>query len=501
MITPRTNKPLPWPQQSAWLKFAGSLFRYYSRRSSYQLVLKNVGAAGAVDPRNRMVYLDPDLLPMTPNSVIRHQPSDEADLRALLMRSILAHEAGHVQFSGDKPSGLLGQLWNALEDERMERLMAQKYPELEAAFDFLGDVLAAQGQGEWDGHSLEGCLAMRWDHDRPTPVWKSADPAQWADIWPLVQAAWQAASSDQVIWIARCILDILKLDQDEQSDPFHGQVQATGAGESREPEPQGESTGPGGGGTGQHPAGPPQRPVEAAAEANLSPVEAAARLLAGVLQVKAAPGRRVSHETRGQLDFERYFTGQRKIFRQHQRPTQPQPLALTWVVDRSGSMDAHGRMGSAVSALRMGLRAAQLAGTPTRVLSFDDDVEEEVAWHTPFQRAEQRVQHLTPRGLTYLAPALQEAFTGLQGKPGLHLVVVISDGGLDENDLHRCAALLKTAPAPVLPVLIGEAAEPAVLARWQSVFRPVLVARDHTQLAGVIKSRLQQFRLHAGRLL
>ena len=495
MRVPRTNRALPWFQQKGWQTFADSLFRFYSRRSSYSLIFAQMGAAGAVDQRHQLVYLDPQLLPVHAGAAIRHRTAEALDTRALLMRAILAHEAGHVQFSGEKPAGLLGQLWNALEDERMERLMAQRYPELRAAFEFLGDVLAAAEENHWQGGSLEGCLAMRWDHDRAQPTWRSRDPDTWADVWPLVQAAWRAPDSEQVVWIARCILGLLGEPEDAPNDPYGGQAQATGAGHAP-PAEGGEAGGQAGAGGNAAGATPPQRPDPPAEPPVLSPVEAAARTLAGVLRVRAQPSRKVSHESRGQLDFGRYHSGQRRVFRHKTEPARPRPLHLTWVVDRSGSMQEQGRMASAVTALRMALRAAQLASVPTRVLAFDDQVDEEVAWHTPFEQAERQVRALYPRGTTTLAPALKLAFEGVRGRgdAALHLIVVISDGGLDDDDLAACRRLLQRAPAQVLPVLIGEATDHVVLARWQSVFQPVLVAANHQQLAGLIHSRLSTFR-------
>ena len=369
--------------------------------------------------------------------------------------------------------------------------MAARYPELAEAFDFLGDVLAASGQARWTGGSLEGCLAMRWEHDRAEPRWHSADPQQWADIWPLVQAAWQAASSDQVTWIARCILGLIGPQAQEDENPFGGQVQATGAGagEAEERDPVGEPPMPD-----AAPLAPDEAPpVPDAAMAG--DVEGAARLLARVLNVPVTPGRSAPHASRGALELGRYLEKRRKLFLQRTHPSRPAPLHLTWVIDRSGSMLAANRMRCAGEAARMGVRAAQLARVPVRVIAFDHEAEETVPFGLPAAEAQAAVMNIQARGSTCLAPALELALGGQRDPAARQVVLVISDGGLTEPDLLHCAALLRKHPdVLVLPVLIGEAVEHGCVLGWQATFQPLLLARDHQQLAQIIHARLRALR-------
>lgn len=483
MIIPRTVPTQPWWQQAAWRTFALTLFRYYSRLSTYAVQITRRCPIAAVDPQARVMYLNPDLIAPAGPGAARHDPVDDVARRALALRALAAHEAGHVQFSGAKPSALLGQLWNALEDERMERLMIQTYPELDAAFAYFGDAVADSVRDTWKGTTLEGCLAMRFEHDRAQPAWTSANPEEWADVWPLVQAAWRARDSDQVTWIAQCILDLLGLNGDEPWEPFPLTLSADGADHPTPDEPPGPS--------GPTQAAPPPDPTETTPLTCAAPTEGAARLLAAALRAAPRPTRRVPHDTRGALSVGRYLDGQERVFRTRVTPQVARDLHVTWVVDRSGSMGVDGRMDAAVTATLMGLRAAELAQVPVRVIAFDDAVEDTVMPTMPPAQAQAAVRLLSARGTTDLSPALHRALTGPRDPRARHLLVIICDGELDENDLQSATTLARAHPdVLILPVLIGEATEYAPA--WRSAFGPLLIARDHTHLAQLIHSRLRR---------
>lgn len=489
MIVPRSVPTQPWHQQSAWRTFAHTLFRYYSRVSTYSVQISRICPIAAVDPRARVMYLNPDLIAPPPPGTARHDPQGDVERRALTLRGLAAHEAGHVQFSGDKPPALLGQLWNALEDERMERLMVALYPELEQAFEFLGDTVAESVRDAWQGDSLEGCLAMRFEHDRARPGWVSANPDEWADVWPLVQAAWGARSSDQVTWIAGCILDILGLNASDDEVALPLPLSADGAGSegAAAPAPAGQEDAP--------PGPPPPDPAAGPAEAPLSatPVEGAARLLAEALRAVPKPARRAAHETRGTFSVGRYLDGRERVFRTRVTPEVTRDLHVTWIVDRSGSMSVSGRMEAAVTATLMGLRAAELARVPVRVIAFDDQVEQTVTPDMTPQQAQAATRALYARDMTALSPALREALTPRRDPRARHLFVIICDGELDHADRQDARALVRAHPdALVLPVLIGEATEHAQA--WQDTFGTLLVARDHSQLAQLIHTRLCRLR-------
>lgn len=492
MRVPQSSSPLPWPQQSRWRTFVNDLFRYYSRRSNYTVVMTDQYGTAAVDPVHHVVYLSPELLPTAAPDTVRHAPGDDLGVRALLIRGLMAHEAGHVQFSLDKPAALLGQLWNALEDERMERLMAQRYPELEEAFSFLGDTLAEKVSGGWTGTSLEGCLAMRFEHDRPQPKWQPTNPDEWADIWPLVQAAWTAPDSDRVVWISRCILQLLNKREDADEQPFPLVLRADGAADRAGD--SGEPGGAPGGGPAAAPADPAP-PPGGQQDLVRGDIEGPARLLASVLREQTKLARTRAHESRGHLDFHRYLEGRQRLFRHKEVPEQARNVHVTWIVDRSGSMQIEGRMSSAVQALFMGVRAAQLAQVPTRVLAFDEQVDEVVATGCRPDQAMAQIGQLYARGMTLLAPAMKRALSAPRQSGDQHVHIVICDGGLEPADMQACGRLAKAHPdVMVLPVLIGEAAEGEILENWRRTFGVLLTAHDHTELAQVIRARLRAFR-------
>ncbi|MFC6662497.1 hypothetical protein [Deinococcus multiflagellatus] len=229
MLTlPAARATQPWHLQRHIRQAVLNVFRYCSGKLSYTLLLKPGEGLAWVAPERRLVYITASLPDVPPG--VRFDPVGEDLRRSLFLVGFAAHEAGHVRFSGAKPSGTLGELWNALEDERMERLMVEAYPELRLrhAFTFLGDVVSAGAQAKFEGTALEGCLFWRWEHDRVYPRWQ-VDPAQaelWADVRPLVEAAWQARDSDQVTWIAQQILGLVRGDQASPSGADTGSPDA-----------------------------------------------------------------------------------------------------------------------------------------------------------------------------------------------------------------------------------------------------------------------------------
>ena len=256
MLTlPASRSTQPWHQQRPIRKAVLDVFRYCSRKLSYALLMKPSADLAWVMPERRLVFITASL-PEVPAGV-RFDPVGEDLRRSLFLVGFAAHEAGHVRFSGPKPPGTLGELWNALEDERMERLMARAYPELRLAqaFTFLGDVVSARAQEKFTGSALEGCLFWRWEHDRLQPRWQvnEQDADLWEDVRPLVEAAWHARDSDQVTWIARQILGLIRAQQQEQlqapdtgaPQPGNGEGQDTAASGSPAPgEPGPDGTSP-----------------------------------------------------------------------------------------------------------------------------------------------------------------------------------------------------------------------------------------------------------------
>ncbi len=198
-----------WHQQPHWKRYFRDLFAYYARHW-YTVIIGDQFPYAAVNSSARQVFINPEQTPPI-SGLIRHRPSSEGEFLSMMMQSLIAHEAGHVHFSGRKPQEpLLGQLWNTLEDERMERLMAARFPELERWFDFIGDTVLVQSMPTSD--LLAGCLLHRWEHDRPGQKRFNPNHEQlelWEQVKTLVEASWIAAHSDVVTGFARAILALL----------------------------------------------------------------------------------------------------------------------------------------------------------------------------------------------------------------------------------------------------------------------------------------------------
>lgn len=189
---PRQRASLQWHQQLSWRRYAESLFRLISRRRDFRLEFRVGQLIAGVLPEQGRVIINPALLNV-PAFGVRFDPHKEEQQRVFLLRGLMAHEAGHVVFSAAKPAEKnLGWLWNALEDERMERLVMRRFPELVSDFDFLGDVMLLGG-GSQNLDLMNACLVWRWAHDRrDVPFSVKADAQEaWEQVRPLVEEAWE----------------------------------------------------------------------------------------------------------------------------------------------------------------------------------------------------------------------------------------------------------------------------------------------------------------------
>ena len=146
--------------------------------------------------------------------IIRHAPKNRHQWQQAIAIGLIQHEAAHIRFSDAKPNeSILGWLWNALEDERIERLLISYYPQLKASRELLND--AAWFYTEPSSDLLVGCLLWRWEwhrHEREykfCPADKTKSEFWQTEIRPLVEQAWVAPNSDRVAIIAQEILDKL----------------------------------------------------------------------------------------------------------------------------------------------------------------------------------------------------------------------------------------------------------------------------------------------------
>lgn len=537
------SRPVAWHERSEWLQYAHTLFRYYSRSGRYVLrFVHDPDVIAAVDPERHRVLLNPDF-PTPPGTLlefVRAHPENLRDTVILYLHALLAHEAAHVLYSSRKPDGLLGAVWNAIEDERIERLMASAHPRLADAFTHVGDVLLTGRLGSLDRTPLEGVLFWRWVHDHPALSWSCTDEAAWQRAKPHVEAAWSEPDPERVVDHARAILDELGCKADapipaglegpELGCPSGlphrvraGRAKAPGPARSKrtaneekdggaqraigerradaqrpkapggqEPGSLEPSAGPG--------VGPPDAPQVMPDDPRydrsrelLREVEAGARALGTALALPSAPNTRISHQSRGRFDYGRYAQGAQRPFRVAHQPTRRQLPTITVLHDVSGSMgdldDPRSNQFAAVRATMMIHRACERARTPFRLIAFDTGFDVVVEPGDDPEHARAAIANLQSRGGTHLAPALAKALgepwpsRSTQQRP--HLILVYCDGGIAHIDAQACRSLVRQNPSAfVLPVLIGTNVSDA---GFQEAFGRALHVPDVTTLAARLR--------------
>jgi hypothetical protein len=238
-----------WARSSRWLTFASQLTRYYTNRAGLNawtllLLRPNDDAIAWAQPSTRTIGLNPSFPAATGPLTLDRTPAPTlAHLTETNLRAYLAHEAGHVRFSCARPEQpTLGRLWNSIEDERIERKMTAQHPQLNAVFTTVGDIHLQQlvnvdrPEALCDAPLLDWCLTWRWGHDHPLFNDRPADPL-WKEIRPILEAAWDAPCSEDVIEAARVILGLLGTPPEEQQPP-DPRVTATGGDSPQREEPK-----------------------------------------------------------------------------------------------------------------------------------------------------------------------------------------------------------------------------------------------------------------------
>ena len=170
---------------------------------------------GYHDAHNQVIQANPQLF-----------PEEEPEVQFRLTQGILAHEAGHAWFTSawpDQSEGRLQEAVNLLEDERIERAIMILYPGIRPAIRLLGDhMLKRQKRLPWmpaRDQAYACCLVWRWAHARigeaaMLDLLGIGEEAKrlWRDVKPLVEQAWGAHDTHQVIVLARQVLERLGID-------------------------------------------------------------------------------------------------------------------------------------------------------------------------------------------------------------------------------------------------------------------------------------------------
>jgi hypothetical protein len=515
-----TTTQLPWHRTRAWRTYLRDLLLYRGRMR-YTLSVSNDNPLGGTDPETRMVYINPFATPFSTR--VRHAPPTQDEWEKSMAVALVEHEAGHIRHSGQKPrQRLLGWLWNALEDERLERLQEVANPELVTLFEFLGDAVWNTQQPTTD--LLAGCLLWRWEHDKPADERKfhPTELAVWEQVRAMVEAAWQAPTSDDVTSIAADILQVLGRSDDEPvPDHFPTQICRCGgghAGSAAAPDTNavpdaGADVGSAAGDTPEIPdttriPGGVGTTISTTAQGALqdpqpilSQVEGYARALALSLRPPCPHTRPQPHPSRGEFVFERATLGQSlRPFDRQQAPGPSREIAVLMVVDETASMGTYqgdtSRMEQAIIATMLLNRAAELAQITFGVWGFTTGAP---VIHRPLARGHRtdwqiNIASMSAYGCaTRLYPSFGAALDTLSScREQRKLLIVVHDGEIDADDARRIRLRLPEVQQRGIllqPIFVGT--EQAVIDANRAVFGHVLACPSFHELSGKLSAWLR----------
>ena len=478
--------PKAYWQCERWSRYANDLVRYYARRSDFSVRLSPTIPTACVIPSRKQVVINPEWV-RTPRERLSRVQVHGHDRLKLTLEGLAAHEAGHIRFSGSWPGGLLGQLVNALEDERIERLQREEF-DITRALVFLGDhTLLGAEQNEDFFSARAGVLLWRFQHDFPHDIWHT-DDSHWEQVKPLVEGAWAASTTAEVIALARRIMEILDLDEDSPEESFFADAGANDAGEAV-PEPAEEdelgSDQPGTG-AGQPPRAPEdQEDAFDALGERLSLAFPLARQLERILNTPQLVQRALSR-SRGRLKVRRVIRNEARPF-ERKVTREEQPRRIIVVQDISYSMGLFRPECAHYHALLTAL-ALELACSRQNIkfalISFDDDATLERPFSMPRNDALLKVASLAARGDTVLCGALERTLALAQAGD---VIFVLCDGQLTEQDVTKSRMLAKRTQGMFIPILIGESAEPE---QFREVFGRCYDAAAVEDIPTVVKRAL-----------
>lgn len=481
---------MSWHLDPQWQHYVTQVFLMVGRVRSWRTVYTDRHGIAGVLPEKKLLVINPALLPIPkqPDFPLRF-----AGTQTELLRAIVAHEAAHVAFSAPKPLDDTGWLWNALEDERIEREATRRYPELLTDFSFLGDVMLHNSPTRQAGRAWDlknACLMWRFAHDRPELPFPVTDDTLWARIRPLVEEAWDAEPG-AVASLARALWEMLP-EKDRQAQPEHslsaggagtqekgaqGEPETEGADKNSDPDDQSGQDTPDQNRTSQDqpsqgtehgpdtlPSPPDSLPekrgergglVQQAPDPASEHHRALVKEVGELLAPRERPGQRVRSRSCGRYDFQRHQQGQDKYFRRRGRPTRPTPFFMRVILDLSASMGGT-KLQSAKALCSLLIEAAQEARSHAEIWGFNAE-----AFLISDESAPEALHKIASASVGYttrLGAALEEVF---EHSPRMsrtqEIVLIICDGELTSSDRDRCARLMQAqaeSPRLIVPLLI-----------------------------------------------
>lgn len=468
-----------------------ALYLLQGRR--YRVELTDVVPTGAHYPKEKLIRANPGAF----------GKSDEEQFTAT--QGVLAHEVGHALFTGawpDQREGALCLLVNILEDERIERAICTLYPGIEPAIRFTGDLAygqSASAKAFDESSKLNLCLAWRWAHSRdgePAMLKKFRVPTTFLPTWervrPLVEAAWVAPDTTEVIRLGREVLRLLGIRETQLVSQPRG-VSAGGISRTRGDEPLPLPDGPADIAPGlelsaSHGWGFGRRVSNLAKGAPFIAVEDAAHPLAWALiqrmQEERPESRPTPHEYRGRFNVRQELRSPETPCLVRDDPARrPRSLALAVLLDRSGSMQAMNQkvrlatmaLSLACEGLEVPLRVWQFGGNETPP---DHDLVVDLAPGSPLSDEDKALiaGYEGTTGSEMLSWCLPEASGWLTGRPErLKALIVVHDGEpVYPNDRERVAKLIPEIEHEA--VVIGLCLDADVARAMRDLFARLVVA-------------------------
>ncbi len=513
-------RPLPrmsvrtWWEDEAWLRWVRETANYFSEHKYTHVVISPDVETASVNLESKLIMVTNELPEAQTTITIRSAAGLQ---RVKLLRTFIAHECAHIRFTTHpKPHGNLGFLYNALEDERIERLMAKQYDPLGGLFREMGDIFLSAVQGPLN--AISACLVWRWASDHPERPMVCVDPL-WHEVRPLVEAAWNEESSDGVLDIAQRILELLGEQPPDATLPTltapcalpgtpeagqqseraknakhkKGDKTETDAGNddtttteekmptsSKSGKESSASANNTAGGQGDMPA-PPDMSSEVGREqlhSLLKQVEPYAQRLARALMPPYQPKGYLSHKSRGRFDFERYHRGDERHFLSKQAPHYS-PLGIGLLLDMSASMNDPVRLETAKRTSLMLYLACTLAQIPLEIVGFNVKTFRIRNVLDEFEPGALTLAGLRGSGGTELLPALQEVHQPI--------TIILSDGELSEADTAKSRDFANQQDTFYVPFLIDTVG----VKSYQAIFGRMIVVQDLSRLSHEVERLLE----------
>lgn len=518
-----------WWLEPQWQNFLQEMLLFLGRQR-YNLVLSKDAPWGHTSFSNKTVEVNPVALkfPQKPSQrdCIRNAPQSLQEWQQAITLGLIQHEAAHIRFSGwsSRPQEpTLGWLWNTLEDERIERLMIDYYPQIQEFRELLCD--AAWFYTEPSSNLLIGCLLWRWEWHR-LPEERKFNPGNYPELqlWqkeirPLVEKAWIAKNSDEVVVIAKEILHRLEIPEQQplSSDiPFAFWDGSNGEKDQDGLLPKSPATNsslpssivklPGSLSQSssniqkkkihqnKKPVSPP-KPREVSPHTILTRIEGYARDLALALKPPIAKQFRRPHSSRGELNLQRALEGHQKPFNLKQAPAPSRSVAMLVLIDQSGSMKGK-PLNEAIAASLLLDRAASIAEITLGVWGFYNAVEPTI--YRPLavghnELGQRLIAGIQAKGDTFLTPVFQKATQTLVKRPErVKFLIIFHDGllnGKDATSVKEEVKILRQKGIFLQPIYIGN--NPKAVKSNKQVFGQILACSDVTRVTPLLLSWLR----------